>query len=243
MNDKEYTVDTDATIVAQRGRESRVLTPRRTEYGKAVRKAYEARKLTEQRKNIQRLEPRQDGKTNCLTTVQKDNLLLTSTLRIPENTKTGYAEISPGDCVDLTQLTSKTRRGRKMRDKSNCLLTAHQLCRYEAAPRQLNHAAEYGNQPRQQNRFYDTDALSPALAIPPAGIPKIAECRYRIRRLTPTECSRLQTIPDWYEWKGLFPDGTTKPTSDTQRYKMLGNGWCVEVIKHILSFLPRSAEE
>jgi len=58
MNDKEYTIDTDATIVAQRGRESRVLTPRRTEYGKAVRKAYEARKLTEQRKNIQRLKPR-----------------------------------------------------------------------------------------------------------------------------------------------------------------------------------------
>lgn len=48
----------------------------------------------------------------------------------------------------------------------------------------------------------------------------------RIRRLTPAECARLQTIPDWYEWI----------VSDTQIYKMLGNGWTVEVIRHILSF-------
>lgn len=49
----------------------------------------------------------------------------------------------------------------------------------------------------------------------------------RIRRLTPVECSRLQTIPSWYQWK----------CSDTQIYKMLGNGWTVDVIAHILSFM------
>lgn len=49
----------------------------------------------------------------------------------------------------------------------------------------------------------------------------------RIRRLTPTECARLQTIPEWYKWA----------CSDSQAYKMLGNGWTVEVIKHIFSFL------
>lgn len=48
----------------------------------------------------------------------------------------------------------------------------------------------------------------------------------RIRRLTPLECARLQTIPTWYKWG----------CSDTQAYRMLGNGWTVEVIKHILSF-------
>lgn len=48
-----------------------------------------------------------------------------------------------------------------------------------------------------------------------------------LRRLTPTECARLQTIPEWYRWE----------CSDTQAYKMLGNGWTVEVIKHVLSFL------
>ncbi len=48
-----------------------------------------------------------------------------------------------------------------------------------------------------------------------------------IRRLTPAECSRLQTIPDWYEWI----------CSESQIYRMLGNGWTVEVIRHILQFL------
>ena len=44
------------------------------------------------------------------------------------------------------------------------------------------------------------------------------------RKLTPLECERLQTVPDNY----------TEGVSNTQRYKMLGNGWTVEVIKHIL---------
>lgn len=55
-----------------------VLTQKRTEYGKACpgRKAYEAGDLDEKRKNIQQLEPRNDGVSNTLTTVQKDNLLM-----------------------------------------------------------------------------------------------------------------------------------------------------------------------
>ena len=53
-----------------------------------------------------------------------------------------------------------------------------------------------------------------------------------IRRLTPTECSRLQTIPTWYKWE----------CSDSQAYRMLGNGWTVEVIKHFFQFLPFEKE-
>lgn len=45
-----------------------------------------------------------------------------------------------------------------------------------------------------------------------------------IRRLTPVECERLQTLPDGY----------TEGISETQRYKALGNGWTVDVIAHIL---------
>lgn len=43
----------------------------------------------------------------------------------------------------------------------------------------------------------------------------------------------LQTIPGWYKWE----------CSETQQYKMLGNGWTVEVIKHIFSFLPDRFKE
>lgn len=48
-----------------------------------------------------------------------------------------------------------------------------------------------------------------------------------VRRLTPLECERLQTLPDNY----------TSGVSDTSRYKCIGNGWTVDVIAHILSFL------
>jgi site-specific DNA-cytosine methylase len=49
----------------------------------------------------------------------------------------------------------------------------------------------------------------------------------RIRRLTPIECERLQTVPDNY----------TAHVSDSQRYRMLGNGWTVDVIAHILRYM------
>lgn len=56
---------------------------------------------------------------------------------------------------------------------------------------------------------------------------KLADGFYIIRKLTVTECKRLQTVPDSFEF----------PVSDTQAYKMLGNGWTVDVIAHILSFM------
>jgi site-specific DNA-cytosine methylase len=49
----------------------------------------------------------------------------------------------------------------------------------------------------------------------------------RIRRLTPIECERLQTVAENY----------TNHVSDSQRYKMLGNGWTIEVIIHILKYI------
>ena len=49
------------------------------------------------------------------------------------------------------------------------------------------------------------------------------------RKLTPLECERLQTVPDNY----------TDHVSNTQRYKMLGNGWTVEVIKHIFKNMEK----
>jgi len=61
---------------AMRGREVQCLTPKRTEYGKKVRKDYESGELKESRHNMQQLEPRTDGVCNTITSVQKDNLLI-----------------------------------------------------------------------------------------------------------------------------------------------------------------------
>jgi DNA (cytosine-5)-methyltransferase 3A len=54
---------------------------------------------------------------------------------------------------------------------------------------------------------------------------KLADGFYIIRKLTVSECKRLQTVPEWYEF----------PVSDSQAYKMLGNGWTVEVIAHLIN--------
>jgi len=53
------------------------------------------------------------------------------------------------------------------------------------------------------------------------------------RKLTPKECARLQTVPDNHCIMGSF-DGVVKPISKSQQYKMLGNGWTIDVIAHIL---------
>ena len=53
---------------------------------------------------------------------------------------------------------------------------------------------------------------------------KLVDGYYIIRKLTVSECKRLQTVPEWYEF----------PVSDSQAYKMLGNGWTVEVIAHLI---------
>jgi len=58
-------------------------------------------------------------------------------------------------------------------------------------------------------------------------VSKIAKLTSRIRRLTPLECMRLQTVDDNYKM----------PVSDSQKYKMLGNGWTIEVISHIFKYI------
>ena len=55
----------------------------------------------------------------------------------------------------------------------------------------------------------------------------IIDWQYNYRQLTITEAERLQTVPDGY----------TNYASDNQRWKMLGNGWTVDVIAHILSYI------
>lgn len=148
----------------------------------------------------------EQGKTNCLTTVGKDNLIL----QRPRGN-------NPGGVFSQKSPTANAF------EHNNLVLMKDNI-------QQLNESRESGGrQPYQQNRVYDPSANSPALMQGHGGMTiNILDGNVRVRRLTPTECARLQTIPDWYKWD----------VSETQQYKMLGNGWTVEVIKHILSFLP-----
>ncbi len=74
-------------------KESVILRPIRTEYGKAIRKQYEAGEVKESRHHMTKLQPREDGISNTLTTVQKDNLLLEPQYRI--------RKLTPKECWRL----------------------------------------------------------------------------------------------------------------------------------------------
>lgn len=153
-----------------------------------------------------------DGKTNCLTTVSKDNLIM----QRPRGFNKG------GIFTDKTPTLSASSW------QNNNILVSKQ----KDDIRQLNPSRESGGtQPYQQNRVYDSEGKSPALMNGHGGQTiNTLVGGLIVRRLTPTECARLQTIPEWYKWN----------VSETQQYRMLGNGWTVEVVKHILSFLPES---
>lgn len=133
-------------------------------------------------------------------------------LRVAEATAKGYTDILPGECVDLTMPNSKTRRGRAMREKANCLTTSCQYYQY------------CGTLDRPIYEVRDGQITIRGQQYPI----KLMDGYYIIRKLTVRECMRLQTVPE----------GFVFPVSDTQAYKMLGNGWTVDVIAHILSYCP-----
>lgn len=81
---------------------------------------------------------------------------------------------------------------------------------------------------QQIKNVYSVNGLSPTIDTAQGGHRqvKILE-NAKVRKLTPLECERLQTLPDDY----------TDGVSNTQRYKCIGNGWTVDVIAYILSGL------
>jgi len=63
---------------------------------------------------------------------------------------------------------------------------------------------------------------------------------YTVRKLTPAEAERCQTLPDNYTAFGIDDNGKAVNISNTQRYKAVGNGWTVDVIAHILSHIHKN---
>ena len=96
-------------------------------------------------------------------------------------------------------------------------------------PVQVNPDKSCGNrQPSIQNRLDSEYGKSSCLTKEYANRTNV-EQNLKWRKLTPLECERLQTVPDNY----------TAHVSNSQRYKMLGNGWTVDVIAHIFSFMDK----
>lgn len=127
---------------------------------------------------------------------------------VKEATKKKFVEIVPGNCVDLAHPNSSSRRGRSMEDKSHTLTRSNEMYQYMGTTDKPVYPVEDGQIEIKGKRY-------------PI---KLKDGKYIIRKLTPVECERLQTMPDNY----------TAGVSNTQRYKGLGNGWTAEVIIHIL---------
>jgi len=90
-----------------------------------------------------------------------------------------------------------------------------------------------GKQPHIQDRIYHINGKCVALTAAYARIINIGSTEpYYIRKLTPIECERLQTLPDNY----------TAGVSNSQRYKMLGNGWTVDAICEFFKHIPKDLE-
>ena len=202
-------------VVACRGREPNVLTPKRTEEAKLLRKDYENHRINIQRKYMQQLEPRIDGVSNTITSVQKDNMLL-EPLRIKANTREGFAEeVRRQPCGVSVDKDNNLRPYRQDKAKSG------------VAELQTEFAESVGStltSARPNNVYGDT--------FP-----------YRIRRLIPRECFRLMDVDDEdYNKiknyvKGHRKNGKPMYISESQQYKLAGNSIVVACMEHIFEQL------
>lgn len=148
-------------------------------------------------------EAREDGKTNTLTTVQKDN-----NVAVP-------IRIGALPRPDGTLSTSQAFRIYDVGGKSVTVTAG-------------------GGGAGGKTGLYAVPSDKPVYEVKDGMITikgkqypiKLADGHYVIRKLTVSECKRLQTVPQWYEF----------PVSDSQAYKMLGNGWTVDVIQHLIKY-------
>jgi len=154
-------------------------------------------------KTVQRVEPRLDCKCGCLSTVQKDNVVI--------------VDRDKAFCLDANYYKGGNLKSYFEKHRRQLVFSRDNLCHIGDADLKGNDCIK---------RVYSPEGKSPCLTTMGGGHrePKINIDSLTWRKLTPLECERLQTVDDGY----------TDHVSNTQRYKMLGNGWTVSVISHIL---------
>jgi DNA (cytosine-5)-methyltransferase 1 len=179
----------------------------------------------------QRLELNTSGKSNTLTAVQKDNMLI----QVKSATSSGYEEATIGDTINLAQPNSETRRGRVGKQKAQTLETScnQAVVHPNYSSKALNETIENSDLVEGEPQALDlynrvARNESPTLTEPHHNSLRMFD-GYRIRRLTPIECERLQGFPDQHTAYGNY-DGEVKPMSNSQRYKQCGNAVTVDVV-------------
>lgn len=132
---------------------------------------------------------------------------------VKEATKKGYAVASVGDSVNISHPNSKTRRERVGKQVANTLLTGEEQAVIVQKPRGFNKGGEHDIAPTLSSNSWQENNL--------------LKSGFRIRKLTPRECWRLQGFHDW-----AF-DKAQEVNSNSQLYKQAGNSVTVNVIAEI----------
>lgn len=185
----------------------------RSEQAKKLRKQYENHEIKHGYHELSELHPRPDGKTNTLSTVQKDNMILE-----PLNAD-DIKYCNDKNIAHICRPFGSKAKVITENDKAPTLMAAMGTGGgngvYYAENMKIR---EITNAPIYEVKDGFITVKGNKYPI------KLVDGFYIIRKLTVRECMRLQTVPEWYEW----------PVSKSQAYKMLGNGWTVEVIAHLL---------
>ena len=157
-------------------------------------------------------------------------------IKIAEATKKGYAEAKVGDSINLSVPNSKTRRGRVGKGIAQTLDTGMQ--QYTIQPTIIRQRPYYEDGKRKLKTYKYKDTCPAVTTNVGSGDQKnMVSENAKIRRLTPTECERLQGFPDGWTSKGINEKGEEVNISDSQRYKTLGNAITTNVVKAIIERL------
>lgn len=163
-------------------------------------------------------EAREDGKTNTLTTVQKDNA-------VAEPVRIGALPRPNGELSTSQAMRIYSIEGKSVNITSGGGGLGGKTGLY-AIPVEFDGDIPTKAVSGSDGKTYRVhEVKNGQITIKGKQYPiKLADGFYIIRKLTVTECKRLQTVPEWYEF----------PVSDSQAYKLLGNGWTILIIQHLL---------
>ena len=163
------------------------------------------------------MEVNQNGTSNTLTSVQKDNLVM-ETVKIKQATKEGYIECEVGGVCNIYYPNSKTRRGR-VQDRGN-------VCPALTAQNQdICKIGQISSDKSDTVKIFSDDGLSSTLQAGTHGYANnCIATQYRIRKLTPRECWRLM------DFKDSDFEKSQEVNSNTQLYKQAGN----YIVKNVL---------
>ena len=176
----------------------------------------------------QMLEINENGTSNALTTVQKENVVI-----IPANNSKGYdiAE-EEEDSINFSNPNSETRRGRVGKGVAQTLDTSCNQGVLVSTPAPIVEyqltGGKWDKTHEQSGRVYDKNGIAPTIHTMGGGNqePKVSNMQ-RIRRLTPFECFRLMDFNENFKWN----------VSDSQAYKQAGNSIVVSCLVEIIKRL------